>query len=255
MPWVCRLSRRGARSQCSSPPSVSRSTASPARWPPLISTQRGPYSSTAAAARRRSVSVSTRTPVSWATSSRLGVATVATGSSLVRTESSAEAASSASPCLETPTGSTTAGASVPAINSATVSTSSAEDSIPVLTAWTPMSSTTLRYWARTASTGSSQAPCTPSEFCAVTAVSTLMPWVPRASIVLRSAWMPAPPPESEPATVRTFGRSVPRSPLMPRSLLMPRSPLMPRPPRRSGPSRPCWSRAPRRRSPGAARRG
>ena len=27
--------------------------------------------------------------------------------------------------------------------------------MPVLTAWTPMSSTTLRYWARTASTGSS----------------------------------------------------------------------------------------------------
>ena len=43
--------------------------------------------------------------------------------------------------------------------------------MPVLTAWTPMSSTTLRYWARTASTGSSQAPCTPREFCAVTAVT------------------------------------------------------------------------------------
>ena len=77
--------------------------------------------------------------------------------------------------------------------------------MPVFTAWTPMSSTTLRYWARTASAGSSQAPWTPSEFWAVTAVSTLMPWAPRASIVLRSAWMPAPPPESDPATVRTRG--------------------------------------------------
>ena len=46
-------------------------------------------------------------------------------------------------------------------------------------------------------------PCTPSEFCAVTAVSTLIPCTPRASIVLRSAWMPAPPPESEPAMVST----------------------------------------------------
>ena len=46
-----------------------------------------------------------------------------------------------------------------------------EASIPVLTACTPMSSTTLRYWARTASAGSSQAPCTPREFCAVTAVT------------------------------------------------------------------------------------
>src|SRR6478609_9226489 len=34
---------------------------------------------------------------------------------------------------------------------------------------------------------------------------TLMPWTPRASMALRSAWMPAPPPLSEPATVRTRG--------------------------------------------------
>src|SRR5918999_2201170 len=34
---------------------------------------------------------------------------------------------------------------------------------------------------------------------------TLMPWTPMASMVFRSAWMPAPPPESEPATVSTRG--------------------------------------------------
>ena len=84
----------------------------------------------------------------------------------------------------------------------------AEESMPVLTAWTPMSSTTAWNWARTASSGSSQAPCTTSEFCAVTAVSTLMPCTPSASIVLRSAWTPAPPPESEPATVSTRAGTV-----------------------------------------------
>ena len=76
-------------------------------------------------------------------------------------------------------------------------------SMPVLIASTPMSSTTLRNCARTASSGSGQMPCTPSEFCAVTAVITLIPCTPWASIVFRSAWMPAPPPESEPAMVST----------------------------------------------------
>src|SRR6185437_7532932 len=43
------------------------------------------------------------------------------------------------------------------------------------------------------------------EFWAVTAVTAVMPWTPRASMVFRSAWMPAPPPESEPAIARTRG--------------------------------------------------
>src|SRR4029077_4100199 len=34
---------------------------------------------------------------------------------------------------------------------------------------------------------------------------TVMPCTPSASIVFRSAWMPAPPPESEPAIARTRG--------------------------------------------------
>src|SRR6266508_4757635 len=39
------------------------------------------------------------------------------------------------------------------------------------------------------------------EFCTVTAVIADMPWTPWAVKVLRSAWMPAPPPESDPAMV------------------------------------------------------
>src|SRR5438093_8742680 len=45
---------------------------------------------------------------------------------------------------------------------------------------------------------------TPRAFCAVTAVTMLAPQTPNAAKVLRSAWMPAPPLESEPAMVRAI---------------------------------------------------
>jgi hypothetical protein len=41
-------------------------------------------------------------------------------------------------------------------------------------------------------------------FCAVSATIALVPWTPAAANAFRSAWMPAPPPESEPAMVRAF---------------------------------------------------
>ena len=48
---------------------------------------------------------------------------------------------------------------------------------------------------------------TPTEFWAVIAVRAVVPWTPWAANVRRSAWIPAPPPESEPATVSaTFMR-------------------------------------------------
>src|SRR3989304_5166118 len=40
----------------------------------------------------------------------------------------------------------------------------------------------------------------------MTAVIAVMPYTPSALNVLRSAWIPAPPPESEPAIVSTRGR-------------------------------------------------
>ena len=42
-------------------------------------------------------------------------------------------------------------------------------------------------------------------FCAVTAVIAEAPYTPRAAKVLRSAWIPAPPPLSLPAMVNTIG--------------------------------------------------
>src|SRR3990172_2079779 len=48
-------------------------------------------------------------------------------------------------------------------------------------------------------------PRTPRVFCAVAQVRTVQPWTPTAAKDFRSAWMPAPPPESLPAIVRTLG--------------------------------------------------
>jgi len=45
---------------------------------------------------------------------------------------------------------------------------------------------------------------TPTVFWAVTAVITLVPNTPNWWNVFKSAWMPAPPPESDPAIVRAI---------------------------------------------------
>ena len=49
-------------------------------------------------------------------------------------------------------------------------------------------------------------PDTPSVFCTVTAVIAVIPNTPSALKVFRSAWIPAPPPESLPAIVSARGR-------------------------------------------------
>src|SRR3954471_24402627 len=48
-------------------------------------------------------------------------------------------------------------------------------------------------------------PVTPTVFCAVSAVIAVIPCTPQRANALRSAWMPAPPPESEPAMESTAG--------------------------------------------------
>ena len=44
-----------------------------------------------------------------------------------------------------------------------------------------------------------------THYIPVMAVMTLQPCTPRACMACRSAWMPAPPPESDPAMVHTMG--------------------------------------------------
>ena len=48
-------------------------------------------------------------------------------------------------------------------------------------------------------------PWTPRVFCAVRPVTTDRPNTRKAQNIFRSAWIPAPPPESEPAIVSAFG--------------------------------------------------
>jgi hypothetical protein len=68
-----------------------------------------------------------------------------------------------------------------------------------------MSEKTASSWASTNSDGSSCTAVTPSVFCAVNATIALVPKQPAAANAFRSAWIPAPPPESEPAIVRHLG--------------------------------------------------
>src|SRR2546428_4928012 len=85
---------------------------------------------------------------------------------------------------------------------------SAVESMPSFTASAPRSPRTASIWAATNGGGRLYTPLTPTEFCAVTAVRTDIPNTRNAENVLRSAWMPAPPPESEPAMVSAFGTRI-----------------------------------------------
>ena len=78
-------------------------------------------------------------------------------------------------------------------------------SIPILTASTPMSVATCRTCSTIISGGVACTALTPIVFCAVSAVIAVIPWTPQRANAFRSAWMPAPPPESEPAIERTAG--------------------------------------------------
>ena len=81
----------------------------------------------------------------------------------------------------------------------------ASPSIPTLTASTPMSASTARTCARIIFGGPASTRRTATVFCAVIAVIAVVPCTPQRAKAFRSAWIPAPPPESEPAIVRQTG--------------------------------------------------
>src|SRR5712691_7905539 len=178
----------------------------PAAWPPLTTAARGPSATRSRAAWRRSSRVGRDRPSSTSASGMLGVTTAATGSRYLYRDAMASLCSSLAPPLATMTGSTTR-FRIPCslIAAATASMISALASIPVLAACTPMSSTTASIWARITRIGTSWISETVTVFWAVTAVIADVPCTPKAAKVLRSAWMPAPPPESEPAIVSATG--------------------------------------------------
>src|SRR5690625_5617033 len=82
---------------------------------------------------------------------------------------------------------------------------SAEVSMPNLVASTGMSSRMLVSCETTASGGTGSTAWTPWVFCEVSAVIAEVPYTASALMDFRSAWIPAPPPESEPAMVRAVG--------------------------------------------------
>ena len=139
----------------------------------------------------------------FSASIRLGVTRRACGSNLVRISSMASSSSSLWPLVAIITGSTTTGMLVSAaIASQTAATTSWLGSIPVLIARTSKSATTVSICAVTSPAPIASAAVMPTVFWAVTAVMAQTPCTPCAANVFRSAWMPAPPPESLPAIVR-----------------------------------------------------
>jgi hypothetical protein len=70
---------------------------------------------------------------------------------------------------------------------------------------TPRSAITESIWSMTIAVGTAMTFCTPTLFCAVMAVIAVIGCPPNIVTVRISAWMPAPPPESDPAMISTRG--------------------------------------------------
>ena len=77
--------------------------------------------------------------------------------------------------------------------------------MPIFTATGGISSNTASICAASISTGVFVTIVTPVVFCAVSAAMAVMPNTPLASMVFKSAWIPAPPEESDPAMLNTGG--------------------------------------------------
>jgi hypothetical protein len=169
----------------------------------LSSTARAPAARRLVSARAAPAASSTGAWVSSAASGAFGVTTVAIGSNRDRSASSASSASRRAPEVAIITGSSTIAAGRCASSaSATAWMISLVASMPSLTAPIRKSSKHASSWARKNATGGTWTAVTPRVCCAVSAVIAASPCTPCAAKVLRSAWIPAPPPESEPAMVR-----------------------------------------------------
>src|SRR5579875_3143647 len=191
----------------------------PSSAPPVIRAACAPMRTRSIAARRIAArSLTSSRPSRISASRRLGVTSAASGNMCSRIAATAPGASSKSPLAATITGSTTTlGILRSRTRCATASITSSRASIPVLAAATGKSSITASICAAINAGSRSATERTPAVFCAVSAVLPLAPQTPNALKVLRSAWMPAPPEESEPAIVsatlsinpirRTTGRS------------------------------------------------
>ena len=199
-PWVAAPSwRSNGISWCALP--SKRWSAGSSACPPVTSAAGAPSATSASA----SSAGDAPDDVKARASIRFGVTTVASGNSRSTSVSTASSASSLAPELATITGSTTSGIGCSSSQSATASMVAREKSIPVFAASMPMSPATASSCARTNHAGTSCTAATSRVFCAVRATIADIPWTPAAANAFRSAWIPAPPPESEPAIVMQRG--------------------------------------------------
>ncbi len=130
--------------------------------------------------------------------------TVASGNNFEVSAAIASSSMSFAPEVATITGSsTTLAAWWNVRRSAITLMSSALETMPIFTATGGMSENTASICAASISGGVLVTIVTPVVFCAVSAAMAVMPNTPLASMVFRSAWMPAPPEESDPAILST----------------------------------------------------
>ena len=150
----------------------------------------------------RGRSSSSSSPASARASGRFGVATVARGTSRSTSAACASGVEQARRRTRRPSPGRPPPACPPpaaASASATASIAGTAPTIPIFTASIPRSSATARTWATIMRGLTGSTAVTATVFCAVIAVIAVVPCTPAAANALRSAWMPAPPPESEPA--------------------------------------------------------
>ncbi len=169
-------------------PSYNISLAGPFRCPPLINTYLAPMAWITRAASRMSSSVLIAFFERTCASGMFGVTTRAIGMRRLARVSLASSTSNVSPPFATITGSTTNFLMPWAESlSATTSIAGVLKSIPVFAASAPISERTASSCSPMNAGGKAWMALTSFVFCAVMAVSTLMPKPPRSVIVFRSA--------------------------------------------------------------------
>src|SRR5664279_1658249 len=192
--------RRRVNTRSSAPSNSTSATSRPRRCPPLMSAAPAPRATNSRAQADIASTSRTASPVRRSASSRLGVTSAASGRSDSMIAGATSSLASVSPDVAIITGSSTYGASAwrrsPAATASMIARSA---SMPLFTAAGRRSVATASSCAVTSAGVIAVHAETPRVFCAVTAVTTVVPKTPKRWNVFRSAWMPAPPPESEPA--------------------------------------------------------
>ena len=189
---------------------MSTASETPRKCPPLTSAAQPKREWICFAAARIASTEAGLHPAKISASSRFGVTSAASGRSFSHNIFTAFGSSNFAPLVEIQSGSTT-NCRLPIADcrfrkkSATTEIFSAENSIPVFTAAGGNSPNTASICCLSILGETVSTPMTRRGFCAVRQAMALAPWTPSAAKVFKSAWMPAPPPLSEPAMVRATG--------------------------------------------------